>query len=397
MLHDITSRIEILIEHNKLDQAQQKIGEGLLQYPDSGDLHAMQAKVHKANNKPKDALEAIERAIGCEPEEDYFFYLKAMIHLEKDAYQKAMENVDIALSFNPYQAEYYGVKSAILLNLQHKERAVEIARKGLEISPENAFCQNVLSMALTRSRQTVDSRIILENQLEQDPENAFTHANMGHQCLREGDIPKAKEHFGAALAIDPTNEYAKSGMLQAIKASNILFRKLLEYSYFMEKHTRQNQWLIIIGVLVLVNVLPFLLPLYIILILWTWFTGPLSDVIIYFDKYSRYLLSKTEMLTTQINIGLLSGALISLLLAFANDTSFLGLAFGLFVATVPVYLYDSKIKASSKFIMAAAAVLFVGLGIAIVLTAFAGGSYSGLGMALMLSVVAFSWIGGAVS
>jgi len=397
MLYDITSRIEILIEHNKLDQAQQKIGEGLLQYPDSGDLHAMQAKVHKANNKQKDALEAIERAIGCDPEKDYFFYLKAMIHLEKDAYQKAMESVDVALSFNPYQAEYYGIKAAILLNLRHKERAIEIARKGLEVSPENTFCQNVLSMALTRSGQTVDSRVILENQLEQDPENAFTHANMGHQCLREGNIPKAKEHFGAALAIDPTNEYAKSGMLQSIKASNIVYRKLLEYSFFMEKHTRQNQWLIIIGLLVLVNVMPILLPLYLVLVLWTWFTGPLSDIIIYFDKYSRYLLNKTEMLTTRINIGLLAGSLISLLLAFANDGSFFGLAFGLFVAMVPVFLYDNKIKASSKLIMAGAAILFVGLGIAIVLTALAGGDYNALSMALMLSVVAFSWIGGAVS
>ncbi len=398
MLHEeLVSRIEILIDRKKFPEAQQRIMEGLLEYPDSGELHALQSKIFLEYKDTEKAMTAIHRAIAAEPTEDYFFYLKSMIHLEKDEYQEAKESIDTAIEFYPYHAGYYGVKSAILLDLGHKPLAIETAQKGLEIDPNNTFCQNILSMAYTRSGQTADSRVILENQLENDPENSLTHANMGYQYLRESNIPKAKEHFGAALALDPNSEFAKSGMLQAIKASNILYRKLLEYSFFMEKHSKQYQWMFIIGLLILVNVMPFLLPIYLILVLWTWFSGPLSDIIVYFDKYSRYLFNDLERIATQINIGLLSGSILSLGLALAMDINFAGLAFALFVAMVPVYLYESKISPAGKWAMIGFAAAFIGLGVLGAIMILGGLEPTLAWGALIFLVVAFTWIGGNVS
>jgi len=393
-MNDLISRIEILIDRDKLDDAQQRIAEGLSQYPDSGGLHALQSKIYTERKQIKKAMESIKTAIGCDPNNDYFYYLKAMIHLENDEYKKCNKNIDKALELDPHYAEYYGAKAQVLLSLDRRDEAIETVKKGLELDAHNAYCQNVLSMALTRAGEAGASQKILENQLEQNPENAFTHANMGYQYLRENNLEKAREHFGASLAIDPTNEFAKSGMLSAIKASNFLYRKLLQYGFWMDKIGEANRWAFIIGFVVVVQVLPFLLPLYLIIVFSTWFIGPLSDLIVYFDKYSRYLFSDLERKLTRLNLALIAVAATSLGLALVTQNlAFVGTAFGCFMAIVPIYLYDGKITKNGKLIAILFASIFVLMGLGTTLYGLAGGNPATPGMVLFLSVIAYSWVG----
>lgn len=393
-MNDLISRIEILIDRNKLDDAQQRISDGLSQYPDSGGLHALQSKVYTERKQLKKAMESVKTAISCDPTNDYFYYLKAMIHLEKDDYKKCKKNIDKALELDPHYAPYYGVKASVLLSLDKRDQAIEVVENGLELDPHNAYCQNVLSMALTQAGEAGASQEILEHQLEQDPENAFTHANMGYQYLRENDLEKAREHFGAALAIDPTNEFAKAGMLNTIKASNPLFRGLLQYGFWMEKIGEANRWAFIIGFLVVVRLLPFLLPLYLIIVFSTWFIGPLSDVIVYFDKYSRYLFNEMERKLTRINLLLIGVAAVSLVFGLVTTRyEFMGLAFGAFMAIVPVYLYEGKITKNGKLIAALFAVGFLSLGVLTTLVGLMGMEYRAVGIVLFFSVIIYSWVG----
>lgn len=339
-------------------------------------------------------MESVKTAISCEPNNDYFYYLKAMIHLEKDDYKKCGKNIDKALELDPHYAPYYGVKASVLLNLDKRDEAIETVKKGLELDAHNAYCQNVLSMALTRAGEAGASQEILDHQLEQDPENAFTHANMGYQYLRENKLEKAREHFGASLTIDPMNEFAKAGMLNTIKASNPLFRGLLQYGFWMDKIGEANRWAFIIGFIVVVRLLPFLLPLYLIIVFSTWFIGPLSDVIVYFDKYSRYLFNDMERKLTRINLALIGVAAASLVFGLVTTRyEFLGLAFGAFMAIVPVYLYESKITNNGKLIAGLFALGFLSLGVLTTLAGLFGIDYRGVGMVLFFSVIIYSWVG----
>ena len=393
-MDDLISRIEILIDRNKLDDAQQRITEGLSQYPDSGSLHALQSKVYYEKKQMKQAMESIKTAIACNPTNDYYYYHKALIHLDKNEYKACNADMDKALELDPHFAPYYGGKASVLLELDRRDEAIETVKMGLEIDPHNAYCQNVLSMALTRAGEAGASHKILEHQLEQNPENAFTHANLGHQYLRDNNIEKAREHFGVALTIDPTSEFAKAGMLNTIKASNPLFRGLLQYGFWMDKIGEANRWAFIIGFIVVVRLLPFLLPLYLIIVFSTWFIGPLSDVIVYFNKYSRYLFNDLERKLTRINILLIAVATVSLILGLVSQRyEILGLAFGAFMAIVPVYLYESKITNSGKLIAALFAIGFVSLGALTTALGLMGMEYMPVGIALFFSVIIYSWVG----
>jgi len=393
MLLEQISRIHLLIERDKLDIAQQKISETLAEYPDADDIHVLQAELYLRQDENKKAIKAANTAIGLNPENDDAFFIQSRVYLEQESYKKAHQAIDRALALNAHVATYYAVKALIYLNSKDPNQALSLAEKGLELDPDDLLCNNVLSMAQSRVGQSAVAHERLKYMLAKDPENSLTQANMGYHYLSRGEIKKAKTHFSEALRQDPTNEYTQAGMLQAIKSSNWFYRKFLQYSLWIEKIGTKNKFALYIGVIVLVKLIPLLLPFYLLIILWSWFAAPLSDVILYFDRYGRYLMTKENFFLTQINVALLAAALLSLTLSFAVDSSFFGLAFGLVLTIVPVYLVDASVKKLKKGIMWGFAAMFTGLGVWGVYTSLALNESGFLAWGgMVLGAIAFSWI-----
>ncbi|WPP49985.1 tetratricopeptide repeat protein [Catalinimonas niigatensis] len=393
MLIEHISKIYLLIERDKLDIAQQKITETLTEFPDSEDLYILQAELYLKKDENKRALEAAERAIGLNPENEEAYYIQSRAFIAFEEHKKAHQAIDKALVLNPYAAAYYAVKALILLDTKKHQEAIEWAQKGLEIAPDHLLCNNVLSLAQNKAGQREEAYERLEYMLAEDPEDSFTQANMGYHFLAKGDIKKAKEHFSVALRQDPTNEFIRSGMMEAIKSTNWLYRKFLHYSLWIEKIGRKNKFALYIGIIILVNVVPFLLPFYLLLILWSWFAGPLSDVILYFDRYGGDLMTKENHRLTKINICILLIAVFCGLLAFLVDSSFFGLAFALVLSIVPIYLIDSSVKPKKRITMSVFACSFTGLGLWGVYSSYITDGSAGLAWgALLFAVVAFSWV-----
>src|SRR6185436_9021657 len=79
------------------------------------------------------------------------------------------------------------------------------------------------------------------------PENAFTHANQGWTYLNKGEPKKALEHFRESLRLDPANEWARHGIVEALKARNIIYAVMLKYFLWMARLSRGARWGIILG------------------------------------------------------------------------------------------------------------------------------------------------------
>lgn len=391
------SRIEFLIERKKFSEAQSTLSEAMTSYPDAAVFHNLLAQIHYHKDDANAALKCINNAIGIEPDNDFYHFWKALILFESNDYKNAMQSIEEALEIDPEDAEYYGLKSMILLSQEKKEASVECARNGLSKDPENIMCRNALSMALSSSGKVDESKIVLTKLLEKDPENAWTQSNLGYNYLRKGDIKKAEEHFRASLLLDPENAYTKAGMMEAVKASNFLYRKVLAYGVWMEKLNSANRWVFIIGLIVVVKILPFLLPFYLIFILWVWFAPPIAEVILYFDKNGRYLMTGETRLFTQVNIGLLGLSVICLIMALTTNTAFFGLAFASFASIVPIYLIETRIKKSNKLGVAAFALLFMALGISGLVLSLSGTQATGVWMGLMGSIILFTWVVGFIN
>jgi len=397
MLFDIITRIELLITRDKLDLAQQNLNDALSQFPDNSELHALQSEIYYKQKAYQKAGEAIDRAIGANPESDYAHYLKSRIYLAQESYKKADEEIDRAIALSPSRADYYGVKGSIKLSRGTLQEAMEIALKGLEIEADNLLCNNIVSMAQGRLGHKEAASDRISYMLEHDPENALTHANAGYQFLRQGNVAKAKEHFSVALQIEPTQEYAKAGMAEAMKSSNILYKKLLQFAFWIDKIGNRNKWVLYIGVILLVKVVPFLVPFYLVFIFWTWFTPPIANILLYFDQYGRYLLDEKERQLTIVNAALVSVSLIALTLSFFYGIHFLGLAFAFFIATLPVYRLNTN-KKPKKYLMIGFIAVFIGIGITAWYLGFiAEGTIGNIGtydlwVALMVAAMLFTWM-----
>jgi len=110
------------------------------------------------------------------------------------------------------------------------------------LDPEHAGCLNLRAMAEVKLGRKAQAAATIEAALARDPENAGTHANRGWTYLEESDPGRALEHFREALRLDPENEWAREGMVEALKARHGVYRLVLRCFLWMQKLGESARW-----------------------------------------------------------------------------------------------------------------------------------------------------------
>ena len=65
--------------------------------------------------------------------------------------------------------------------------------------------------------------------------------------------PPADTRVREALRIAPENEYARHGLVEALKARHLVYRMMLAYFLWMARLSSKARWAVVIGALVLFN------------------------------------------------------------------------------------------------------------------------------------------------
>ncbi|OSY87631.1 hypothetical protein WH52_09305 [Tenacibaculum holothuriorum] len=241
------------------------------------------------------------------PDSDEIHFLYSFVYSSKDDYKNAIKHLNKAIQLNPYEAEYFGQQSINLLNLKKYEKALSSSNLGLQINPKNNTCLNTRTKALTKLNRKQEAFETLQNTLHENPEDYFTHANAGWTNLELGNYKTANKHFKEALKLDPNDDYARNGMVESIKAKNIIYRSFLKYAFWIQNKDSKFQWLFIIGIYIGYRFISkvadgfgftFLLPIFAIiylgLVLGSWLISPISNAILLFDSYGKYLLNRED-------------------------------------------------------------------------------------------------------
>jgi len=274
----------------------------------------------------KDIDKALNLTLGLRseiPNSSNVYLLLSEIYLHQTKLAEAEENINKAIEINPYSENLFGQKAYIFLSKKKFEDALNLANEGLSINPKSNFCLNARTIALTKLNRKEEAKSTIEHLLEDDPEDAHSHANVGWSYLEHNNTKKALIHFKEALSLNPNLDHARSGMLTAIKSKNKVYNLYLRYSFWIGKQSGKNQWFFIIGIFILYKIsikaisalgyTSLLIPIIVIYLLFalgSWIMEPLSNMLLLFDKYGKYLLDKREKLSGQIFFGLLVGALI---------------------------------------------------------------------------------------
>jgi hypothetical protein len=122
------------------------------------------------------------------------------------------------------------------------------------------------------------------------------------------------EHFREALRLDPQSGWAKAGILEAIKARNVVYRWMLAYFLWMGRLSTGAQWAVIIGAYFaqrfvraalraqpeLGPVLWPLLVLYFAFVLMTWLAYPLFNLMLRLHPLGKHALSPEQRLGANV-------------------------------------------------------------------------------------------------
>ncbi len=301
-------RVALLLQHRRPKEAEVEARQLLASDPADARGHALLALALTAQEKSHEAIAEAQQAVGLAPYFDYAYFVLSMVYYHADRNKEAMAAINEALRIDPEDADYYKMQGKIYLDMEDFEHTLESARKGLSIDPENVDCANLEAMALVHLGRQGEAGTVIETALRRDPENTTTHANMGWTALHAGRHPEALEHFREALRLNPNNEWARRGIVEAMKARSILYRPILSYFLWMERLPARTRWIMILGLWFLVRFLRGaaqadpsiaaistpILVLYVGFVFISWISRPLFNLVLRLDKFGRQVLTKDE-------------------------------------------------------------------------------------------------------
>ena len=362
-----------------------------------------------AELRRRDEAEAAAReAIGHEPDLAFAHYALARVLTDRNRLDDASAAIREAVRLEPDDADYHGMNAAIELGKERWQAALDAAETGLQMDPEHVTCNNLRAMALVKLGRQNEAGTTIDNTLSREPDNSFSHANKGWTLLEQGRRKEALAHFQESLRLEPGNEWAREGLVEALKAGNPIYAVALKYFLWMQKLSSGARWAIIVagyfGNRLLGQIAgsnpdwaPWIAPvriLYISFVLLTWLAVPVFNLFLFAHPLGRHALNGEER-RQATSVGLCFAIAFLLALgalnpAFRSANLFAAMIMGLLA--IPVAAVYSCHEGWPRKTMAAIAIALglAGGAAATILGGFHPPLKSGLGeMALMLSGVFF--------
>ncbi len=319
-------RGRLLLMQSRWKEAEEHLRRGLAADPDDAEAHALLALSLSELKRPADALREARLAIKLAPDVPYGHYVHATVLAQQDREADAEAAIREAVRLDPDEADYHAMLAAILHDRQRWLQSLEAAETALRIDPEHGLALNVRAMALVKFGRRVDAAETLASALARAPGDDLTHASRGWALLHTGKTKEALEAFREALRLNPQSEYARDGIIQALRARNVVYRVMLLYFLWMARLSTRAQWGLLIGAYVGFRLLravaqasptldPYLRPvaiLYLVFVFLSWTAGPLFDLLLRLSRFGRLALTPERVRASNWVGGLLLSVLLLL-------------------------------------------------------------------------------------
>lgn len=381
---DAILRAQFFINSRRYNEAEAQLKQSLAQNPHDAESLNLLAYCCSMQNKNKEAIQHIDNAIALEPSNSRHFYLRSFIKYDESDYKTAESNIQEALRLNPMEPEYFSLLASILNHTARFKEALEAANAGLAIDAENLSCLNARSVALLKLKKPDAAYATIEKALNYDPLDSHTHTTFGFALLENGDSKGSLLHFREALRLNPHNEGARRGIIEAMKSRYLVYRWFLQYGFWLSRLQGRAQWGFIIGLFILIQVIQkaadafpnvglFLVPLiylYGAFVVFTWLIMPISNLFLQFNKFGRLALNSREKWFA-ILIGILLGVGIASLITslLIDNALFVYLTIVSVTLCFPVSAMQHIVRPDSYKVMLAVVLLMALVGLSLIVMA----------------------------
>ena len=296
-----------LLERRRFGEAQYQLRRVLDTDPDDAATRALLALCLVELEHLEEAAVHARRAVAVDPELSYARWALGQVLAARGRFREALPEAEAALRLEPDEPDYLALLARIQGGLGRWPRALEAADRGLAVDPDHPACVNLRALALQQTGRGSEADQAFVDAGALDPDNAFARAGRGWAALQRGTAPNdALPHFYHALQLDPTSEWARTGLLAALKARNPVYRLMLRYFLWMESLSPRTRLLVIFAGIFLFGRLrrlaearpelaPLIYPLlglYVLFVLLSWTADPLFDFLLRFDASGRALVTE---------------------------------------------------------------------------------------------------------
>ena len=287
-------RAQLLYEQSRWDLAAAELRQALGQDPEHSYGHALLALTLLQLNETKEATREAQEAIHLAPDDAFAHYALAKVWYDRDHIDASRAAIAEAIRLEPEDPDYRFLLGAIHYDETRWNEALQSAEDGLQFDAEHASCTNLRAMALVKLGRGAEAGDTIDAALARDPENAATHANQGWALLHEGKAAEALSHFKESLRLDPHFEWARQGIVEALKARNPVYALMLRGALWMSTLTPRARWGVLLGGY-FVSRITGLMILWLLFVLLTWIAAPFFNLLLRLDRFGRLALSREQI------------------------------------------------------------------------------------------------------
>jgi len=219
----------LLFEQSRYDLAEKLLRQEIGTDPSNSYTHALLALCLAGQERSEEATREAKEAIRLAPDYAYAHYVLAKVLVDRNKLKEAKAVIEEAIRLDPEHADYLALLSAIEHNQNRYPEALAAAERALGVDPQHTYSANLRTMALMQIGRRREAETMNTTALAGAPQDALAHANRGWLRLHRSDISGALQSFQEALRLSPEHEWARKGLIEALKAKHRVYRLILPY------------------------------------------------------------------------------------------------------------------------------------------------------------------------
>ena len=303
----------VLFQQGRYDLADREFRQELASDPDNPQAHAFLALCLSEQKRNDDALREADEAVRLEPDEAFGHYARGRILCDQERFKDAEAAAREAIRLDPVNAGYFGLLAGAEMGRRRWAEALDAAGRGLAIDPETPVAPTSAPWPWSSSAARTRPNRLSARPWPTTPKNALTHANQGWALLHRGDHQTGhSKHFREALRIDPNLDWARGGIVEALKARYLIYRLMLRFFLWIGRQSTVAQWVVILAIVFGRSILasiarthpalkPFVLPVLALtfgFLLLTWIASPLFNLLLRLNRFGRLALSRDQRISS---------------------------------------------------------------------------------------------------
>lgn len=397
-MNSLLDRAQFFIDQSRFDLAEKELRFLLSQDPENGLAHSFLGFVLSEQERHPEAVVEAKMGVQSLPDNPLTYYYLAHVYRNMDYSDKAEKAISEAIRLDPEDADFFAVLSQIKIEKKHWLAALEAAEDGLRLDAEHVACGNLRAMALVQLGERETAGQTIDQQLHREPENAFTHANKGWARLHQNQPKPAMEAFREALRLNPNMEWARVGIVEAMKARNPIYRVMLQYFLYMSRLSGRAQLGILLGAVFLAQFLGPLIYLYLAFAILTWTASSFFNLVLRLDPFGKLVLSDDQIVASNWFGACIVAALVNLISSLSTGGLVpLWTAVGWLAMTIPVStIFRGETDFARLVLSIYSAALAISLTGEILVDILKPGNELDVSGFFIIGVVLFTWIGNFV-